>query len=213
MGYYIARGRCGEGLKFPFTCSCDENCLFFSDCCEDFTSSCKSQGFNALQKYNHNLFTCIGNYDQLCQTCFIIFVDVRSIKIHHSLQPTSLHSVQMPLSIQFHFSRGPIVQSSCFEASHQSSSQQNSLQSRPRILISKTIFSVQNSYCLTCWSNDTMALTMLTERNIQARSCIPHLSQCVAGKNKILEERCAEYLNPVMTTVRIICCGVGVVGF
>ena len=59
---FIARGRCGERLEAPFTCACDSNCTFFSDCCEDYGDECSPQTFLPMINTHSNLLDCIGGH-------------------------------------------------------------------------------------------------------------------------------------------------------
>ena len=80
--------RCGDPLRFPFTCSCDENCFFFNDCCSDYAISCRPTGIQAFHKSNQNLFTCIGIYHHSS-----IPFSVQSYKIHMFLEDPSKYMI------------------------------------------------------------------------------------------------------------------------
>ena len=64
----VCSGRCGDQLRAPFTCACDELCAQFSDCCEDYARACAPQQIPALHAaHTSTLFTCLGS-DTLLRT-------------------------------------------------------------------------------------------------------------------------------------------------
>ena len=55
-----ASNRCGEQLSPPFVCACDENCSYFGDCCEDFSSLCQETTIPTFFQNNYKSFLCIS---------------------------------------------------------------------------------------------------------------------------------------------------------